>query len=111
MSKTGWRFDEEKEVRASLCQLAKDKIMEAGFLIRGTKDAPADPAKLLPIKCSLELGLRILLIMDELDAIDDDLRRKLVDRINVVMRATKPMGMALEVSQIRGRALDPPTTE
>lgn len=97
-SNIGWRAEEEKEIRESLCELAKNKILESEFT-----HGPEAKAKQTPIHCSLEVALRSLLVMDELDALDSDFRRKLVDRVNVILRSCKPCGLNLEASQCVGK--------
>jgi hypothetical protein len=94
-----WKKEEEQAVRSEVAELVKSRLLSEQFVSGGI---PAI-SSMAPVTCSLELGLRCLIMQDNYGTIlTDEERKRLVARVNVMLRAHPPMGMPLQVSEIRG---------
>ena len=91
-----WRAAEELEVRNEIVELRKTRILSEEFVlgkVQGGKDES-------PVECSLELGVRCLLWqLKHGDIITEDEKNRLINRVNVLLRAHPPAGIPLQVAQ------------
>jgi len=85
-------YIDEAKVREELAELAKARIVSNPFASKPdhTKD---------PVTVSLNMGLACATLMMSYGQLDADERRKLVDRINVLLRAHPPMALPLQVKE------------
>lgn len=91
-----WKTAEEQAVREEIVELRKARVLSEEFVfgkVKGGKDES-------PVECSLELGLRCLILQLSLGGIiTEDEKNRLINRVNVLLRAHPPAGIPLQVLQ------------
>lgn len=90
-----WKVGEEQAVKQELAELFRKAIMDSNQIGKVNIN---EPPRAVPVECSLETGLRCIVIQERMgNILGGEERRRLVDRVNVLLRSHKPFGVALQV--------------
>lgn len=88
-----WRVEEEKAVKLELAERHKKQLLDTKLA-----DKVSEALKPDAITVPLELGLRCLILQERMGSIlTAEDRRRMADRLNVLLKAHRPFGVNLRV--------------